>query len=318
MYYYKKIRRLLINKFKLVQLKRFYCIKNPRKAKNGQQMVIYMCDGRIHHGGLADRLSGLVSTYDYCKENGKIFKANFVFPYKLQDILKPNLYNWTIDEDDISFNSHDAEPVYITHRSSISEQRNYACNELDKDKTQIHVYTNMRYYYPTNFNYLFNELFKPSEMLQTAIEVEKMYLPKDYVSVTFRFQQLLGDLNEGNFPKIKDETKKEELINKCLEYIEKIHNLHPNLEKFLVTSDSITFLDRASQLPYVHIIKGNIVHVDFDGYNSGIEVHLKSFVDMFMIAGAKKVYNVVMPPLYKTSFPYVSSLITGTEYINKS
>lgn len=278
-------------------------------------MLVYMCDGRIHHGGLADRLSGLVSVYDYCKENEKIFKVNFVFPYKLQEILEPNAYDWTIAENELSYNPQEAEPVFITYKFSIPDQQRYAREELNKVRRQLHVYTNMKYNYPTNFKYSFKELFRPSALLTEAINREKNKLPTDYVSITFRFQQLLGDLKERNFPIIKDEDKKEELINKCLKFVEKVHLLHPELEKFLVTSDSTTFLERASRLPYVHIISGKIVHMDFDGYNSGVEVHLKSFVDLYMVSAAKKVYNVVMPPLYKTSFPYVASLITGTEYI---
>lgn len=315
MYYYRKIRRFLINKLKLRKLKKYYSKENPKKAANHDQMLVYMCDGRIHHGGLADRLSGLVSVYDYCKENDKEFKANFIFPYKLQDILEPNLYDWTIDEDELSYNSAESEPKYITYKFSIPDQQKYARKELNSGKRQLHVYTNMKYNYPTNFKYSFRELFKPSRLLQKAIDAEKAKLPKGYVSVTFRFQQLLGDLKEGNFPKISDEAEKEMLINRCLEFVERVHKLHPELEKILVTSDSTTFLDRASKFPYVHIIAGKIVHMDFDGYNSGVDVHLKSFVDLFMIAGARKVYNVVMPPLYKTSFPYVASLITGAEYI---
>lgn len=304
----------MINKYKLLTLKRFYNTKSPR-ANNTDQWLIYMCDGRIHHGGLADRLSGFVSVYDYCKQNGKTFKAYFVFPYKLQEILEPNKYDWTIQKDELSYNSIDSAPKYITYKFSLPDQQKYAQKELREEKHQLHVYTNMKYNYPTNFKYSFNELFRPSKLLSDAIAKEKDKLPKDYVSITFRFQQLLGDLKEGNFPKLHDDVQKQILVEKCLKFVERVHEIHPNLKKFLVTSDSMTFLDKVSKLPFVHTIKGKIVHMDFDGYNSGLEIHLKSFVDLFMIAGARKVYNVVMPPLYKTSFPYVASLISGTEYI---
>lgn len=315
MYYFKKLRRILSNNYKLLKLKKYYSKTNPKVPCEDKQCLIYMCDGRIHHGGLADRLSGLVSTYDYCVENNKTFKANFVFPYNLSEFLVPNEIDWTIQDDLISYNSEESRPIVISYNSSVYLQQIYAKKELAESNSQLHVYTNMKYNYPTNFKYSFHRLFRLSPLLNQAILNEKKQLPEEYVSITFRFQQLLGDLKEGNFPKIEDQGRKEQLITRCLKYIETVHRLHPHLDKFLVTSDSKTFLERASQYPYVHIIKGEIVHMDFDGYNSDVTIHLKSFIDLFMIAGAKKVYSVIEPPLYQSSFPYVASLINGTEYI---
>lgn len=314
MYYYKKLRRIAIDFYKGQFLKRFYKKENS-PVNFTEKYVIYMCDGRIHHGGLADRLSGLVSTYDYCKQNNKVFKANYIYPYPLTAFLIPNKYDWEINERDISYNSKESKPIFITHRFNIWEQQGLANKLLNSDKEQIHVYTNMKYFFQCNFKYLFDELFKPSKLLQEAINAELKKLPDEYVSVTFRFQQLLGDLEEGNFPKLKTEKEKELLIQKCLKYIEKIHNRHPEIRKLLVTSDSTTFLNKANKIQYVHTIAGKIVHMDFDGYNSTADIHLKSFVDLFMIAKASTIYNVILPPLYHTSFPWVASMIYGNKYI---
>lgn len=38
--------------------------------------IIFTCNGFIWHGGLADRLKGAISVYEWCKRNDKIFKIN--------------------------------------------------------------------------------------------------------------------------------------------------------------------------------------------------------------------------------------------------
>lgn len=312
---YKLIRQYLADNVKLHKLLAHYS-NGETSALNNAKTLIYMCDGRIHHGGLSDRLWGMISTYDYCLQHNLKFKALWNFPYELSTFLEPNLYDWSIDNKNIQYNHHISAPIVISHRPYIREQIKLANKCLDNKHNQLHIYTNMRYSYPGNFRYLFKELFKPTNLLRQAIIYHQHNLPENYVSLTFRFQQLLGDLNEKNF-KTLDALAQNRLIDKAFNYIEHVHNKHPGIPQFLVTSDSIKFLSQATQnFPYVYIIPGKIVHMDYDGMNSGIEIHLKSFVDMFMIAGAKTVYNAVLPPLYRTDFPYTASLIYGSRYID--
>lgn len=315
MYYYIKIRRFFKNLIILHRLKKNYNIKLDL-SNNTRQWIIYMCDGKRHHGGLADRLSGLVSTYDYCKQNNKVFKANYIYPYPLTSFLIPNKYDWRIDAKEISYNKRCSEPRYIPFKYDLIEQQAFARKMLQSDKKQLHAYTNMKYFFPCNFKHLFSELFKPSPYLQEAIDLELNNLPEEYISITFRFQQLLGDLEEGNFPKLEKEYEKEQLIKKCLKYIEKVHDSNPEIVKILVTSDSKTFLKRAKEsYPYTYISTGEIVHVDFNTKKVDLSIHRKSFVDLFMIAKAKRIYSVVLPPLYHSGFPYLASMIYGNEYI---
>lgn len=281
-----------------------------------EKTLVYMCDGRIHHGGMADRLWGMISTYDYCLQHNFKFKALWNFPFELKTFLEPNLYDWYIDKNNVKYNRHLSVPIVISCRSNIRDQIKLADKRLDKNQNQLHVYTNMRYTYPGNFRYLFEELFKPTNLLRKAVLDQQHNLPKNYVSLTFRFQQLLGDLKEKNF-KTLDVAEQDSLILRAFRYIEYVHDKHPEISRFLVTSDSQKFLQLASrQFPYVYIIPGKIVHMDYDGTNSDTEIHLKSFVDMLMIADAKTVYNAVLPPLYRTRFPYTSSLIYGRRYID--
>ncbi|MDE6006905.1 MAG: hypothetical protein K2G67_05075 [Muribaculaceae bacterium] len=291
-----------------------YRYYNEPEIPSAIPMIVYMCDGRLAHGGLSDRLSGLISTYDYCKTHNRIFKVNWDFPYKLEEFLEPNNYDWRVQKEELSFSKHQTSVLRLTIMWDIWKQRKYANRYLGRHQNQVHLYTNMKYFFPCNFKYLFQELFKPSPLLENAIQKQLLKLNGDYVSITFRFQQLLGDFKEGHYPTLKNETSRKELINKCLKYIEFVKTRHPEVSTILVTSDSVTFLKAATTYNFVHVIPGKVVHVDNDGRKSDKSIHLKSFIDLFLIAHAKKIYNVIIPPLYHTTFPMLASFIYGHEY----
>lgn len=88
--------------------------------------IIFTCNGFIWHGGLADRLKGAVSVYEWCKKNNKIFKINFCHPFKLENYLVPNKYNWRISN--VQYNTTSIPKICLTEprtcgRSDI--QKNY-------------------------------------------------------------------------------------------------------------------------------------------------------------------------------------------------
>lgn len=311
------LRRFLIDFIKINQLKKYYNKEN-RLLNVNKKTIIYMADGKMLHGGLSDRLCGLVSAYACSKDLGVDFKVFFESPYLLTDYLIPNKVNWVIKKEEISFNSDEAIPIYLPnyeYRLGIDFQKKITKEKLNINSNQIHLYTNMRYFTKLEFNVLFNELFQLTEPLKNKINYNSQFLPDKYISITFRFQQLLGDFEEGDFEKLKTEDEKKQLINKCISKIKEIKKENSQYHKILITSDSKIFLDCANQLDYVYIIPGDIVHMDFVQNKDLFDEHLKSFVDFFMLANADKIYLVNFHPLYSSSFPQTASFINNKEFI---
>lgn len=308
--------RLVIDLYKSYKLRKAYYNKENSRATNTKKQIIYMADGKILHGGLSDRLCGIVSMYAYAKKYDCDFKIYFVEPYNLTEFLLPNQYDWRIEENELSYSSKDACPVYLPHYSNNYEKTvKYIDSRLKGvNVKQIHAYSNTRYFTKENFHILFNELFKPCKRLKEALNTHISVLTDDYVSLTFRFQQLLGDFKEGNFATMDDEQSKEMLIQKCLNALEFLHS-QVGKKKILVTSDSITFLKHASELYYAYVVLGNIRHMDFtSGEKVDISVDMKSYVDMFLLASAKEIYLCNISPLYRSGFPETSSFIQGKPY----
>ncbi|MDO4163121.1 MAG: hypothetical protein Q4D56_01865 [Bacteroides sp.] len=294
-------------------LKRKYYVDSEKKGIQTTQVVV-MVDGRYLHGGLCDRLRGIAGVYGYCKERKIPFYLHYVYPFRLETYLEPNRCDWRIGPDQISYHPQEALPVVLTVRSLQSKMHRLYLNRIIAayPHRQLHVYTNT-VLNDKHFSMNFSDLFKPSLRLQEAISDNLLRIGSSYVAMVFRFQQLLGDFKEGYFPTLSPEEGKR-LMQTCIDKVDEIHSLrHPDA-KVLVTSDSVTFLETVQrQLAYVDIIPGKVVHVDFT-LNAENDVYLKSFLDLFMLSKARKVYLFQTGNMYHSGFAKRAAKIEDVPY----
>lgn len=278
-------------------LKKYYSPDAPKRAAR-QGLVISMADGRCHHGGLCDRLRTYTATYRYCMANGLPYAIYFRVPFRLEDYLEPNSYDWRVNDDEVSFNSEETNVLYTDTSGDAGERElrfreKVYCKFLsDKKYCQHHFYSSFSDF-GDEFGPTFRELFRPNERIQELIDRETTKIGGDYVSVATRFLELLGDFREPKAKHRLSDYERKELIAACLSKIEDIHRQYPD-HKILVTSDSQRFVEEASRLPYVHMIEGHITHVD----TTDSEDHTKTFLDFFMISKAEKVFQLQLGPMY--------------------
>lgn len=284
--------------------------KDYNASKPKKKQIIFLVDGRTIHGGLADRFKGIISTYAYCKKHKIDFKLQYKYPFQLSDYFFPNKVDWQISEDEICYNPKFAHPIMVnTHQLDVRYHNLYLWLEFHKTQ-QLHVYGNSDVAYD-HFSELFNELFKPSSLLQQHVEDNIKAIGGKYISATFRFQQLLGDLIEGNYPVLND-SDKQKLISKCQQQLDLLHKKYPN-KTILVTADSNTFLASVKKMPYVYVIPGNVVHMDYIS-DASYTVYEKSFLDFLLIANADKVHLIYNRQMYKSGFPRLASKVHNKLY----
>ena len=289
-----------------------YSPNKPVKAIE-RKRVICIYDGKTKNGGLADRLRGIISVYEACKELGLEFKIIFTSPFKLQQFLEPNNVDWQITKEELNYNTNVTDICYIDTLTGsdyeAAKQKKWFRKEFKKQYKEFHIRTNALFSYKGHYSSLFHELFRPSEKLQTSINKQKEILNHEYISTSFRFMNLLGDFNEtmGICTQLPKE-EKEGLIEKSLKQLEALHKQFPEKE-ILVNSDSVTFLEHASNFEFVYIIPGNVTHIDANGSNDEYEVYEKTFLDFFMIANAEKIYLLRTGNMYNSGYPYAASLI---------
>ena len=276
----------------------------------GERTVIYMADGLIKHGGLCDRIWGMVSAYNYFKKTKLSYKIHFCHPYHLTEYLLPNRYDWKYSGGIIR-SAKFSKSFYVGDTLNETNVLNAFSNICKRQFMQSHLYTNV-HIYRDEFSRSFNELFKPSEALTHEIEHQLQSIGDKYISVSFRFRNAFGDLNEPDSLPLRQEQQRK-LTEECLKCIKNIHNLHPGYKKILLTCDSKIFIERAKDLDYIYVIPGEISHVDFD-QKELFRSQLKTFLDLFMLSKSEEIYYVVSNLTYHGSFAYTASLIGNRPY----
>lgn len=297
----------------------YYTDDAPR-ARNERKQVILMFDGRKRHGGLADRLRGITTTYCYCREHGLDFRLHFVVPFRLEEFLEPNCYDWRIAPEAISYNRRDARPVYIASQD-LGEERDKRFLHRMADKflaaryRQLHLYTNM-YFHEDRFGEAFRELFRPAAWLQRLVDEQVRQLggARNFTAVSSRFLEALGDFNEHRDRAAQPlpPAEQELLLGRCCEELEHIHAANPGLP-VLVTSDSARFLERAAAFDFVRVLPGRIGHMDVAGSEER-EVHTKTFLDFLVLAEARSHYYLVGKGMYRGNFSRRAAQIGGAPF----
>lgn len=286
--------------------------------------ILYCCNKFCMMGGLCDRLQGIVSLYKVSKNSGVPFKIWFDYPFNLADFLIPNKVDWNISKEQISIKRTDVKVFKVpiaykalgmTYQEECAYQIKFFSRLFDvykRNPKQLHFYTNAHLAIYDEFESLFNELFKPSPILKKAIDANMQKIGGEYVSATFRFQNLLGDFQEGNSQELSYE-EKQMYISRCLDQIERIHLQYPTM-KILVTADSTSFLKEANtRYPYVYIIPGNLVHMSYVT-NASSDTYLKSFTDLMMLANARKLFLLITGKMYHSGFAQTASFIHNKPY----
>lgn len=289
-------------------------------CSNIKPLAIFMANGFCNHAGLCDRLKGMTTLFGWCKEHHIDFRIFHNHPFTLDKYICPNQYNWKIQEEAISYNKKNVSVnhcmlnhltnKFVKNGEIISLEKQWFENRISRNKKQYHFYTNI---YPENdiaFGQNFQELFRPTPRLQNEINHHLKQIDRDYISISFRFMQLLGDFKDcdGETLDIKEQEK---LINKSLLIVEQIKLRHSNIKTVLVTADSQKFLDAVKEIPYTYIIEGKIGHINFENSD---EVNMKTFLDFFMIAHAKKVYLAKSGKMYNSDFARRASMIYNSEF----
>lgn len=307
---------------KNIKVKALYSNSYEGKYSHPGRLVA-MANTLVHNGGLGDRIHGFISLYMFCKKYGYEFKINNCDTFRLSSYFEPNEVDWDVNPNDIIYDLNVAEPVHMacTFRKYKGTPEQEACfmnrylrwRIRQNPQKEMHVYTNEHWACtPEVYSHCFHKLFKPSKALLEAINREKNRIGGSYISVTLRFQNLLGDFYEGKYPTLPQE-KQDNLKKKVLDKIRELHSQQPENTKILVTSDSRSFLDYLQQESYVYTIPGRIVHMSYSD-DKDFEVHLKSFVDLMMLADADKLYLLITGPMFHSGFAESASFINNRPY----
>jgi len=283
--------------------------------KKNEGRYVFCADGKFLHGGMFDRLKGIISIYALAKAQGKDFKINFMHPFSLEDYLVPNKYNWKID------NNTPLIYQYPASRPIFGYGECYEPSRILKDrKGEVHFYygynslKEINEKYGTSFDWgeLYDELFKPSPHLQKYIDYYKNEVDCEYIAIHTRFLNLLGDKTETAINPVLPEEKQNEIKKKISNYIGDIIMQYHSY-RVMIASDSPNFIAYIQEkFPDVYIVPGEISHIGIHDSNDAQTI--KMFVDYYLMGGAKKVYSLWTEGMWKSAFPEYAAMIGRTEF----
>lgn len=277
-------------------------------SKPEKQQIIICFDGVFFHGGLVDRLKGIISYYQVAVKLGYDFKILFYDPFDLDQFLIPNQVDWVLKPKDVKWHPFKDKFTYTVNKFNFDPY-----NSLKHNKSRRYfVYANIDYSSSIfkDFNEValakqwtfdFNKLFKKSPLLQQRLEEESQ---SKFTAFHTRFTSLMGDFKDTTSLVLSDR-EQQDLKQKLLE---KMQFLAKDNTAF-VFSDSINFIEFVTKNSMIKTIKGKPFHMDNFDTDSSIEGHLKTLVDFFMLANSEQIYFLKSDKMYSSSFSKYASFI---------
>ncbi len=307
---FKLLRKKLSKVIKIGLFLRHYLKQSTLKSTTNTKRIIICFDGIFPHGGLVDRLKGIVSFYEVAKLLNYEFYIQFDDPFHLDVFLKPNKVNWRIQRKDIKWHLTKTRLLYVVN--------NFEINPLEVIKQSnadtFIVYANIDYFktfykgigesdLEDKWRASFNQLFAKTKLLKDKIlEVET----DKYISIHTRFTSLMGDFVDSS-KKTISEAEKQELLNKLR--IEVKWVLKQTAYKCYVFSDSVRFLNYINSNEAIHLVEGNPFHMDNYKGGSTLDKHLKTMLDFFMLVNSEAIYFLKVSPMYHSSFSKYAAII---------
>lgn len=297
----------------------FYRQKAPNQIDK-DPLYIFMADGRVGHGGMFDRLKGLISVYAVAQARGKKFKIHWTYPFRLEKYLEPNTYDWQIKDEEIRYHFPQSRPLFLYGEC-------YAPARLMKDrKNESHFYygfnslkeINAKFGKDYDWGQLYRELFKPTAYLQQYLDIYQQEIGTQYIAVHTRFLNLLGDKTEADINPVLPKLEQQQLMEAAVNSIRQIMAAHspsgePSL-RVMLASDSMTFIHYATvQIPELYVVPGTVKHIDTAGATDDSE-NIKMFTDYYLLAHAQKVYSLWHEGMWKSAFPEYAAMIGGVKF----
>lgn len=278
--------------------------------KDGIFLIIDDSNSRC---GITDRLKTAVGLCYVARLHGLNFRFIHSAGFDLRDYLAPNRINWSAELSDII---EDGEEIrYVAPYDDLpgfKKGRQYICREYIGnnliEKWNVPDWQKM-------WRELFWEMFTPTDTVRKEMASCKM--PDKYSAVVARFINSLGHTEDVDYNSPFTGDMQERLIDAVLQKVAECErgSDHP----IVVYSDSAVFLEAAAAKGYMVTDTNGIGNI-MNG-NVGEYVTLRTFVNMFQMAEAEKIYSILhvegFPEnsLYNTQYPRYAAIIGDRPFV---
>lgn len=290
-----------------------YYLKRLSFKKEPKGEIIICFDGIFSHGGVVDRFKGVISFYEIAKRLDYNFFIHFNSPFNLKDFLAPSKTFWIKSK--VYYNPLTTSILYLMNDFKSDPYTSIK----NANKNRFIVYSNIDYLEKIldtgiekdihlKWRKNFNELFKPSTLLETKLKT--VLSTSNKVAFHTRFTTLLGDFKDTTKLEL-NELEKIDLIKNVLVEINKKVASFEGYEVFIF-SDSIYFLNYIKEKTSYKVLDGVPKHIDLN--DNDIESDLKTFIDFYFMSSCEFVFLVQLPPMYNSNFSKYASIVGNVRF----
>ncbi len=318
----KKIKNKLRRFVRERELKKYYTNTEPLKLTGKTQLVL-MLDGKTMHGGLVDRLKGIVSVKSLANQLGCDFKVHIAPGYfNLDEFLHINK-EFYADDSEIYYNKKFVKPIFLN--DIMYAEKESLLNVFSNNKlAQYHIYCNQDYlkllnsYADKNVSSLawgkeFHQLFS-FDTYYTNFKNE-IKGNENSCGIHLRFTSALGDFKDTAVHNLT-EGEKINLINQCTEQVLKVIT-ESKYNHYYIFSDSVTFLKHIKpiiinkDLARITIMDDGIGHVDM---SDDEQVLKRTILDFYLLSTCNEIVQVKGPHMYNSNFSRYASYINDIKF----
>ncbi|HLN94294.1 MAG TPA: hypothetical protein VK183_01570 [Flavobacterium sp.] len=272
-----------------------------------ERAIVFYCNGMVPHGGMVDRLKGMISCYELARLEGLDFRISYTSPLDLTRFFEPGKHDWRQPEE--GFNPFYSAICYhmddfnVDIRNVVRSKRTrrfcffYNINALPQlypalDKESLEA----------KWRHAFHTLFVPTNTLSIRLASVK----EPYICCHTRFTSLMGDFRDTTNTVLTD-TEKDALVSQVTRMIEEIQS--QNQLPVYVLSDSERFLAHCETLPGIRVLPGKPGHVGVAGATDPNEVFMKTWTDFDFLSKAESVYLLIGNRMYNSDFSRYAALM---------
>lgn len=296
-------------KLRIRCIRSMYRLFDFRAQSDKKRFICYYKSGSPDCPGLADRLKALVTGYVLATENGYPFYIYHDLGFQLRDYLLPAEVDWSLEESSISLGLNRISCIWfaaemLNLNPRVKEYHLHCAGDITEN---LEGELKDKY----DFGRTFHKLFRPSPHLSQLLEKARHecgIAENEYIAVHIRFLdffETVESTRDTAFTRHATPEEQAAMIESIHRTVEQIHEQCGG-RPIVLFSDSTTFL-AAKHPSYVRILPGQVGHIYVHADNQSVID--KAFTDMFIIAGAAHVYNIVGPGTYKSGYSYMGARI---------
>ncbi len=290
---------------------RKYRFSLKRTGLSDERSVIVMLNNGEKYNGMTDRLYVIVAAYYYAKKHGLGFKIFCDGEFNWNTYFLPAQIDWRCSSDDITYSYPYDFPTRLPRKFC----------KLPGFPLHYHVYWCLSIrdvigMLPVSeWCSLYRELFTPSDYAEKLLEADSLKSGA-YIAIHTRF---LNTLEQNEYkclgvPLPEDERNK--LIADVLTCIEAICAHYGDDVKIVCMGDSMLFNSIVKErLPRVLVSSSRVGHIS---HSSASIIHDAAVKDFLTISRSKKLYRIVLPPMYRSGYAIVAAHLGAVEQIEIS